>query len=75
MSAAPGESLAGLIAPTGDDYLRALLGKGDGSGSTYACEGSRNQNDWLVHCASQWLVPWGKTFWQPALDGDYRRSP
>jgi hypothetical protein len=46
------DRLAGLITPTGNDDLRALLGKGDGGGATYACEASRDQNDWLIHCAS-----------------------
>src|SRR6202521_3818679 len=47
-----GERLAGLITPTGNDHLRAFLGEGDGGGAAYACEGSRDQNDWLVHCAT-----------------------
>src|SRR6266849_4344059 len=46
------ERLAGLITPTGNDDLRALPGKGDGGGATYACEASRDQNDWLVHSAT-----------------------
>src|SRR5260370_35605145 len=46
------ERLAGLISPTGNDDLRALLGKGDGGCPAYACEASRDQNDWLVHCAT-----------------------
>ncbi len=46
------ERPAGLITPTGNDHLRALLGEGDGGGAAYACEGSRNQNDWHVHCVS-----------------------
>src|SRR6266852_5837274 len=44
--------LAGLGTPTGNDDLRALLGKGEGGGATYACEASRDQNDWLVHCST-----------------------
>jgi hypothetical protein len=46
------ERLAGLVTPTGNDDLRALPGKGDGGGAAYACEASRDQNDWLVHCAT-----------------------
>src|SRR5882724_5092800 len=46
------ECLAGLITPTGNDYLGALLSKGDGCGAAYACEASRDQNDLLVHCAT-----------------------
>ena len=41
--------LADLITPTGDHHLRAITGKGDGGGTAYACEASRNQNDWIVH--------------------------
>jgi hypothetical protein len=44
------ERLAGLITPTGNDHLRALLGKGDGGGAADTCEASRDQSDWLVHC-------------------------
>src|SRR6202011_925401 len=44
------ERLAGLITPTGHDELRTLLSEGDGSGAAYACKGSRDQNDWIVHC-------------------------
>jgi len=35
--------------PAGDDEAGAVLGEGDGRGATYACEGSGDQNDWLVH--------------------------
>jgi hypothetical protein len=43
------ECLAGLITPTGNDDLRALLGEGDGGGAPDACEGSCDQNDLLIH--------------------------
>src|SRR3989454_8435372 len=43
------ERLSGLITPTGNDDLRALLGKGDGGSAAYACEASRDQNDWPIH--------------------------
>src|ERR1700737_432552 len=46
------ERLAGLITPTGNDNLRAFLGKGDGGGAADTREASRDQNDWLVHCAT-----------------------
>src|SRR5258707_1178984 len=31
------------------DDVRAFLGKGNGGGPAYACEASRDQDDWLVH--------------------------
>src|SRR2546426_12017665 len=59
------ESLAFGLAAAGDDEAGAGLGKGDGPGAAYACEGSSGQNDRLV----SWLCPltgarprWG---WHP----------
>ena len=46
------ERLAGVITPTGNNDLRALVREGDCGGAAYACEGSRDQNDWRVHCAT-----------------------
>src|SRR6266850_1976673 len=43
------EGLAGLITPTGNDHLRALLGEGDGGGATDAGKGARNQDNWGAH--------------------------
>ena len=43
------ESLAFGLAAAGDDEAGAVLGEGDGGGATYACEGSGDQDDWLVH--------------------------
>src|ERR1700738_1769986 len=43
------ERLAGLITPTGNDHLRALLGEGDGGGATDAGQGASNQYDWVAH--------------------------
>src|SRR5580704_3498613 len=38
------ERLAGLITPTGNDHLRALLGKGDGGGAPDAGQGASDQH-------------------------------
>jgi hypothetical protein len=35
--------------PTGNDYLRALLGEGDGGGAPYAREGFSNQHNRCAH--------------------------
>ena len=43
------ESLAFGLPAAGDNEAGAVLGKGDGGGATDACEGSRDQNDWLFH--------------------------
>jgi hypothetical protein len=43
------ESLAFGLAAAGDDEAGFVLGEGDGRGATYTCEGSRDQNDLLVH--------------------------
>jgi hypothetical protein len=43
------ERLAGLITPTGNDHLRALLGEGDGSGATDAGQGASDQDYWVAH--------------------------
>ena len=43
------ERLASLIAPTGNDHLRALLGEGERGGATDAGQGSRDQYDWVTH--------------------------
>ena len=43
------ERLAGLITPTGNDHLRALLGEGDGGGATDAGQGASDQYDWVTH--------------------------
>src|SRR6202040_3745595 len=43
------EGLAGLIAPTGNDQLRALPGEGDGGGAPDAGQGASDQYDWLTH--------------------------
>jgi hypothetical protein len=40
-----GERVACLVVPTGDNHLRAMLGKRDCRGAADACEGSRDQND------------------------------
>src|SRR6202022_173251 len=44
-----GERLAGLITPTGNDHLRALLGEGDGGGATDAGQGAGDQDYWVAH--------------------------
>src|SRR6185503_6621173 len=46
------ERLAGLIPPTGNDQLCALLGKREGGGATDAGEASGDQNDGLVHLST-----------------------
>jgi hypothetical protein len=43
------ERLAGLIAPTGNDQLRAPLGEGDGGGATDAGQGAGDQYNWVTH--------------------------
>jgi hypothetical protein len=43
------ERLAGLITPTGNDDLRALLGEGDGGGATDAGQGASDQDYWVAH--------------------------
>jgi hypothetical protein len=43
------ERLAGLITPTGNDHLRALLGEGNGGGAPDARKGSRNQDNRILH--------------------------
>src|SRR6202050_3365565 len=43
------ERLAGLITPTGNDYLRALLGEGDGSGAPDAGQSTGDQNNLRAH--------------------------
>jgi hypothetical protein len=43
------ERLAGLITPTGNDDLGALLGEGDGSGAPDAGQGASDQHDWAAH--------------------------
>ena len=42
------ERLAGLVTPTGNDHLRALLGEGDGGGAPDAGESTGDQDDWEV---------------------------
>src|ERR1700677_3070003 len=70
------ERLAGLVTPTGNDDLCALLRKSDSGGATDACEGSRDQNDLLAH----WILL-GVEWYRQAFDGEslygsagYRRS-
>jgi hypothetical protein len=43
------ECLAGLITPTGNDHLRALLGEGDGGGAADAGEATGDQDYWVAH--------------------------
>jgi len=43
------ERLAGLIAPTGNDQLRAPLGEGDGRGATNAGQGASDQYHLVAH--------------------------
>ncbi len=43
------ERLAGLIASTGNDHLRALLGKGECGGAPDAAQGAGDQDDWVAH--------------------------
>ena len=43
------ERLAGLVAPTGNHDLRALLGEGDGGGAPDARQSAGNQNDRRIH--------------------------
>ncbi len=46
------ESLALRFPAAGNDDAGAVLGKGHSGGATDACEGSRDQNDWLLHLRS-----------------------
>jgi hypothetical protein len=43
------ERLARLVAPTGNDHLRALPGKGNGGGAADAGQGACDQNDGMTH--------------------------
>src|SRR6202051_2597177 len=43
------ERLAGLVTPTGNDHLRALLGEGDGGGTPDAGETAGDQDYWVAH--------------------------
>src|SRR6202023_2854402 len=43
------ERLAGLITPTGNDHLRALLGEGDGGGAPNAGESAGDQDNLSAH--------------------------
>src|SRR6202051_5013141 len=43
------ERVAGLITPSGNDDLRALLGEGDGGGAPDAGESTRDQDYWVAH--------------------------
>jgi hypothetical protein len=43
------ERLAGLITPTGDDHLRALIGEGDGGGAPDAAESTGDQDNLSAH--------------------------
>jgi hypothetical protein len=43
------ERVAGLLAPAGDDQVRALFGEGDGGGATDAGQGASDQYDWVAH--------------------------
>jgi NAD(P)-dependent dehydrogenase (short-subunit alcohol dehydrogenase family) len=40
---------AGLIAPTGNNHLRTLLGEGDGGGAPNTGEATGNQDNRLIH--------------------------
>jgi hypothetical protein len=42
------EGFAGLITPTGNDHVRALLGEGDGGGATNAGQGASDQDYWVA---------------------------
>src|ERR1700674_3478545 len=46
------ESLALRFPAAGNDEAGTVLGKGQSGGATDACEGSRDQNDWPIHCAT-----------------------
>src|SRR3989449_1956055 len=46
------ESLALRFPAARNDDAGTVLGKGQSGGSTDACEGSRDQNDGLIHCAT-----------------------
>src|SRR4029077_12946517 len=41
--------LAGVIPPTGNNHLRALLGEGGGGGPPEAGESAGDQDDWVAH--------------------------
>jgi hypothetical protein len=43
------ERLAGLITPTGNDQVRALLGEGDGGGATNSGQGASDQHYRVAH--------------------------
>jgi hypothetical protein len=43
------ERLAGLITPTGNDHLRALLGEGDGGGAPNAGKSTGDQDNLIAH--------------------------
>src|ERR1700756_2743306 len=43
------ERLAGLVTPTGNDHLRALLGEGDGGGAPDAGESAGDQDNLRAH--------------------------
>src|ERR1700682_543009 len=43
------ERLAGLVTPTGNDHLRALLGEGDGGGGADAGEATGDQDNLRAH--------------------------
>jgi hypothetical protein len=43
------EGLAGVITPTGNDHLRALLGEGNGGGAPDAAEAASDQDHWVAH--------------------------
>ena len=44
-----GERLAGLVSPTRDNHLRALLGEGNRGGAPNAGEATGNQDDLRAH--------------------------
>ena len=47
-----GERLAGLVAPAGDDHLRALPGEGDGGSAADTCQSACDQDNGVVHISS-----------------------
>src|SRR3981189_425910 len=61
------ERLAGLLTPTRDDHLRALLGKGDGGGAPDAGQGAGDQDNLSAHSTilfgppeTRKAFPWSK---------------
>src|SRR6266403_3603380 len=56
------ERLAGLITPTGNDHVRALLGEGDGGGATDAGQGAGDQHDWVAHLYPPICCPTGRVW-------------